>query len=198
MGLFEEGGDALVEVGEAGVLRLAAEPAGVDLLEDDGEFEAAQDFMIGQMAEAAAGLAGPGGGEFGAGEPAGAGGVVPVGEGEAEVDEGVAEGGHLPVEDAGDGGALEDDVVELVVVVDEGGRGFGGEVGGEEVEDAGGVRGVGRGGVAPAFRPAGDLAGDEAGGFAEGGEGGAGEGNGVELDEGIDEGLGEGGGEGWA
>ena len=183
-------------MGEAGILRLAVGPAGVDLLEDDGEFEAAQDFMIGQVGEAAAGLAGPGSGEFGTGEPGGGGGMVPVGEGEAEVDEGVADCRHLPIEDGGDLGAREDDVVEFVVVVDEGRGGFRGKVGFEVVEHTGGIGRVGGGGAAPAVGPAGDLAGNEAGGFAEGGEGGIGEGDGVELDEGIDEGLGEGGGVG--
>ncbi len=146
---MNEGGDALIEVGETGVLRLAVDPTGVDLLENDGEFEAAQHFMIGQVGEAAAGFAGPGGGEFGAGEPVGGGGVVPVGEGKTEVDERVAEGGHLPVEDGGDKGAVEDDVVEFEVVVDEGGRGFGGEVGFEVVEDASGVGSAGGGGAVP-------------------------------------------------
>ena len=163
---MDKGGDSLIEVGETGILRLAVDPAGVDLLEDNGEFEAAQDFMIGQMGEAASGLPGPGGGKFGAGEPAGVGSVVPVGEGEAEIDEGVAEGGHLPIEDGADFGAVEDNVVELVVVMDEGGGGFGREVGVEVVQETGGIGRIGGGGAAPAIGPAGDLAGDEAGGFA--------------------------------
>lgn len=52
-----------------------------------------------------------------------------------EVAEGVPDGAHLPVEDAGDvgGGGVEDDVVDLVVAVDEGGAVAGAQGGvGEE------------------------------------------------------------------
>jgi len=97
-----------------------------------------------------------------------------------EVREGVADGGHFPVEDtdyAGLGG-VEDEVVDFVVAVDEYRAAFAGLVAGEEGEELVEVRGVadGEGGVGVAgcglgggeAGEGGELAGVEARGLAEG------------------------------
>ena len=158
--------------------------------------------MPGQMAEVASGAKGVAFDELITSEPIGGRGAkqavgaadLPIGERHAEVDERVADGAHFPIEDGLDAGGVEgeEEIIELVVVVDDGGRALGRkrrlEVGNDFVEFG---EGFGAG-LLPAASPAVDLAGEEAGGLAKVEEAGRGEVDGVKFDEGVDEGFAEG------
>ncbi len=117
-------------------------------------------------------------------------GLDPVGQRAAEVHQRVAEGGHLPVEDAADPQrvvVVEHDVVEPEVVVDHAGRHVVGLVlvepghHGLEVADVVGA------GPAVALAPAGHLPADVARALAEVGQPGRLDVDGVQLDEHVEE-----------
>src|SRR5688500_14189300 len=120
----------LAEWGEARVVGLAADVAGVDLLDDYRELEHREDFVQRDLLEIAAGARGVALEDLLAAVPAGPrrhradGRVVhrrdmhPVREQESDVDQRIADGAHLPVEDADHALRLfgvEHDVVEFVV-----------------------------------------------------------------------------------
>ena len=98
-------------------------------------------------------------------------GLGPVGQGRPQVHERVADRGHLPVEDGDDPGqvaGVEDEVVKLEVVVDQGRRGrLGRPVRGQPGRGPFQVGDVVGAGVLVALDPAGHLALDVALGLAE-------------------------------
>src|SRR5215212_11019319 len=150
IGVQNQGPHPLVEVREAFVPGLALLPAGVDLLQDHGELEVTEDHVPVHLGEVPPALLSVTLHELRAGHEAGRGGhrrhylfellgvcrLGPVGERDGQVEEWIAHRGHLPVEDGthlGQVVGVEHQVVELVIVVNDGRLGALGDVSDEPV-----------------------------------------------------------------
>src|SRR3712207_1273120 len=129
----------LVKVGEAFVFGLTAVPAGVNLLKYHGELEVTEDHVPVYARKVSPALFGVTVYKLPTGHKAGGArhrrqdllellrvvGLDPVGERDRQIEERVADGGHLPVENGaylGEVFGVQEKVVELVVVVNDGSR----------------------------------------------------------------------------
>src|SRR5579883_1714141 len=177
-GLYQRGSlinqivNALVEMTEALVLRLAAMKTNVDLLQNDSEFENGEDFVIADERHIAAGLFGISADQFAASKPArlsgdrGLGtariaGLRPIAQDQAEIDQRVAYRRHFPVEHRFDAARIlqvEHHVIELEIVVNQRGRRRCGQPVGEPLDDAVHQRDFFGLSAVPALEPAADLA----------------------------------------